>query len=186
MQNLFEYLHIAVFFIVYKTVDIYWATAALIGTTGLHLIYAWVKEKTLPKKHLILFLIVLLMGGLTIYFQNDEFIKWKVTVVNGLFALGIFISQAFFKISPIEKMLGKEIQLPSSLWAKVSYAWSAFFAALAVLNLYIAYNFSQDFWVNFKLFGLMGLTIAFTVITIAFLYPHLPKEETPNKEKEEH
>ncbi|MCU4674797.1 septation protein A [Catenovulum sp. 2E275] len=183
MQNLFEYLHIAVFFIVYKTVDIYWATAALIATTGLHLIYEWVKQKQLPKKQLILFLIVLVMGGLTIYFQNDEFIKWKVTVVNGIFALGLFISQAVFKISPIEKMLGKEIELPAKVWAKVSYAWSAFFAVLAILNLYIAYNFSQDFWVNFKLFGLMGLTLVFTILTMVFLYPYLPKEST--KEKEE-
>lgn len=184
MQNLFEYLHIAVFFIIYKTVDIYWATAALIATTGLHLLYVWIKDKKLPKKQLILFLIVLIMGGLTIYFQNDEFIKWKVTVVNGCFALAIFVSQAFFKVSPIEKMLGKEIQLPANIWAKVSYAWSLFFAAMAVLNLYIAYNFSQDFWVNFKLFGLMGLTLVFAVMTILFLYPHLPKEHPTNKKED--
>ncbi len=183
MQNLFEYLHIAVFFIVYKTVDIYWATAALIGSTAIHLIYEWAKQKKLPKKQLILFIVVLVMGGLTIYFRNDEFIKWKVTVVNGAFALGLFVSQAFFKVSPIEKMLGSEIQLPAALWAKVSYAWSAFFAGLAVLNLYIAYNFSQDFWVNFKLFGLMGLTLVFTILTMVALYPHLPKESI--KEKEE-
>ncbi|MER2493571.1 septation protein A [Catenovulum sediminis] len=177
MQNLFEYLHIAVFFIVYKTVDIYWATAALIGTTALHTIYEWIKQKKLPKKQFIMFVIVLIMGGLTLYFRDDAFIKWKVTIVNAAFAIGIFISQAVFKVCPMETILGKEIQLPARLWAKISYSWSAFFAAIAVLNLYVAYNFSQDFWVNFKLFGLMGLTLLFTIATIAFIYPHLPKEQ---------
>ena len=179
MANIFEFLHIGVFFVVYKMVDIYWATAALIGTTGLHLIYEWIKQKNMPKKQMALFLIVLVMGGLTLYFQDDAFIKWKVTVVNGLFAVGIFVSQAVFKVSPMESLLGKELPLPKALWAKISYAWAAFFAAVAVLNLYVAYSFSQEVWVNFKLFGLMGLTFAFTVATIVFIYPHLPKE---NKE----
>lgn len=183
MQNIFEYLHIGVFFIVYKMYDIYWATAALIATTGAHFIYAFIKQKSLPKKQLAMFVIVLIMGGLTLYFRDDAFIKWKVTVVNAAFAIGIFVSQAVFKVCPMEKLLGKEMQLPASLWAKISYAWSAFFAAIAVLNIYIAYEFSQDFWVNFKLFGIMGLTLVFTIATVLCIYPHLPKENQNNKDQ---
>ncbi|WP_017445641.1 septation protein A [Gayadomonas joobiniege] len=181
MQNIFEYLHIGVFFVVYKMYDIYIATAALIATTGAHLIYACIQQRGLAKKQLAMFLIVLIMGGLTLYFRDDAFIKWKVTVVNAAFAIGIFISQAVFKVCPMESLLGKEIQLPKTLWAKISYAWAGFFAAIAVLNIYIAYEFSQDFWVNFKLFGIMGLTLVFTIATIACIYPHLPKDNNEDK-----
>ncbi|KMT65243.1 septation protein A [Catenovulum maritimum] len=183
MQNMFDLFHLIVFFAVYKTVDIYAATGALIASTAVHVGYEWFKTKQLPKKQFYLFLIVLVMGGMTIYFQDDAFIKWKVTVVNLIFAVGIFVSQAFFKVSPMQKMLGKEMKLTDQLWAKISYAWAAFFAAIAALNLYIAYNFSQDFWVNFKMFGLMGLTFVFGILTVLYIYPHLPKDEEKQEEK---
>ncbi|AWB67718.1 septation protein A [Saccharobesus litoralis] len=176
MKTFLEYLPLIAFFAVYKTVDIYWATASLIATSALQIAYDYYLHKSVQKRHLIFFGIALLMGTLTIAFQDDTFIKWKVTVVNFAFALGILISSKVFNKNPLKAMLGNELKLPSTLWDKLAYAWTGFFLFCGALNLYIAYNFSQAFWVNFKVFGLTGLTLIFTVITIALLYPHLPKD----------
>lgn len=177
MKTLLEYLPLIVFFAVYKTVDIYWATASLIGTSALQIGYDYYLHKTVQKRHLIFFVIVLVMGTLTIFFRDDTFIKWKVTVVNFAFTLGILISMYGFKKNPIEAMLGGELKLPSEVWQRLAHAWAGFFVFCGSLNLYIAYNFSQEVWVNFKVFGLLGLTFAFAISTMLLIYKHLPKEE---------
>ena len=122
-------------------------------------------------------------GGMTIFFQDDNFIKWKVTIVYVVFALGLLISQLIGK-PLIKGMLGKEIKLPDTVWRNINHAWVAFFAVLSVVNVVVAYQMSLDFWVNFKVFGLMALTLLYTLGTGVYIYKHMPKDEAVEKEQE--
>ena len=175
MKQFFEFIPLVIFFIVYKSVDIYAATAALMISMGLMLVYSYLTKGKLEKMPVITFLMVLIFGSLTLIFQSDLFIKWKVTVVYLLFSLVLFVTQFYYKKPIIKQMLGKEITLPESVWNKLNSAWAVFFLILAAANLYVAFYMSQDFWVNFKVFGLMGITIVFTIFSVIYIYKYLPK-----------
>lgn len=99
-----------------------------------------------------------------------------MTIVYVIFALGLTISHMMGK-SAIKGMLGKEITLPETVWAKVNWAWVGFFSVCAVLNIYIAYQLPLDVWVNFKVFGLLAATFAYTLLTGIYIYKHLPKSK---------
>ncbi|WP_432459017.1 septation protein A [Agarivorans sp. QJM3NY_25] len=185
MKQFFEFIPLIIFFAVYKMQDIYAATFALIISTALLLAASYIKNKKIEKMHLISFVLILVFGGLTLILRDDDFIKWKPTVINWLFGLILLVSQFVFKSPLIKKMLGKEMTLPESIWGKVNVAWALFFMSCGTLNLYIAFNFSEDFWVNFKVFGLLGLTLVFTVATVAYLYKHLPKEQQQSLSEKE-
>lgn len=128
---------------------------------------------------LITFAIVAVFGGMTLFFHNDNFIKWKVTIIYALFAIGLLISD-FLGKPVIKGMLSKEITVPDSVWKRVNLAWVGFFAVCAALNIYVAYELPLDVWVNFKVFGLLIATFAFTILTGVYVYKHMPKE---NKEE---
>lgn len=174
MKQFFEFIPLVIFFAFYKMVDIYAATASLMVTTGLLLAYNYFKNGKAEKMHIITFLMVLVFGSFTLILHDDVFIKWKVTVVYALFAIALLASQFVFKKPIIKQMLGKELSLPDNIWNNLNSAWALFFAALGVLNLYIAFNLPQDVWVNFKVFGLLGVTLAFTALSGLYLYKYLP------------
>lgn len=115
-----------VFFAFYKIYDIYAATAALIVATAIVLIYSWVRFRKVEKMALITFVLVAVFGGLTLFFHNDEFIKWKVTVIYALFAGALLVSQWVMKKPLIQRMLGKELTLPQPVWSKLNLAWAIF------------------------------------------------------------
>jgi len=177
MKQFFEFIPLIIFFAVYKMQDIYAATLALIISTALLLAISYIKNKRVEKMHLISFVLILVFGGLTLVLRDDHFIKWKPTVINWLFGIVLLVSQFAFNSPLIKKMLGKEMTLPDQVWSKVNVAWALFFILCGCLNLYIAFSFSEAFWVNFKVFGLLGLTLVFTVATVLYLYKHLPKEQ---------
>ncbi|MDX1266352.1 MAG: septation protein A [Oceanisphaera sp.] len=170
MKQFAEFIPLIIFFVVYKTVDIYAATGALMATTCIQMLVYWLKHKKLEKMHLITLVLVLFFGGLTMFFQDDAFIKWKVTAVNGLFAIGLLVSRYGFRKNLIKQMLGKEMTVPDNIWDKTNLAWVGFFSFCGALNVYVAFNLSQEFWVNFKVFGLLGLTLLFTFATALYLY----------------
>lgn len=170
MKQFAEFIPLIIFFVVYKTVDIYAATGALMATTCIQMLVYWMKNKKLEKMHLITLVLVLFFGGLTMFFQDDAFIKWKVTAVNGLFAIGLLVSRYGFRKNLIKQMLGKEMTVPDTIWDKANLAWVGFFSFCGALNVYVAFNLSQEFWVNFKVFGLLGLTLLFTFATALYLY----------------
>lgn len=170
MKQLVEFIPLIIFFAVYKTVDIYAATAALMATTCIQMLFFWFKYKKLEKMHLITLVLVLFFGGLTVFFQNDDFIKWKVTAVNALFAIGLLVTRYGFQKNLIKQMLGKEMTLPDRIWDKANIAWALFFAVCGALNVYVAFSLSQEVWVNFKVFGLLGMTLLFTFATAIYLY----------------
>jgi len=175
MKQLLDFLPLVIFFAVYKFFDIYAASGALIAATALQLIVTYLLYKKIEKMHLISFAMVTFFGTLTLVFQDDSFIKWKVTVVYALFAISLAVSQIINK--PILKsMLGKELVVADKIWAHVTWYWVSFFIICAFVNIYVAFSLSQEIWVNFKVFGLTALTLLNTVITVIYLYKNMSKE----------
>jgi intracellular septation protein len=117
--------------------------------------------------------IIVVFGGATIYFHNDAFIKWKPTVLYWVFAVVLAGAQVLVRKNPIRMMMASQVDLPSVVWDRLNLAWAAFFAAMGAINLYVAYNFPTSTWVNFKLFGFMGLMIAFVVAQSMFLSKYI-------------
>jgi intracellular septation protein len=177
MQSFLEFLPLVVFYIVWKFADIYWATGSLIIMSALHVLFFIVQRKPVPQKAWIFLGLIAVFGGLTIYLQDDTFLKWKVTIINGIFAAALVISQYVFKKNIIKQFLGEALNLPEKIWSNLNLSWAAFFAFCAILNWYVAFNFEQETWVNFKVFGLTGLMLVFSVSSIFALYKYLPKEE---------
>ncbi|BBI91936.1 septation protein A [Serratia symbiotica] len=176
MKQFLDFLPLIIFFVFYKLYDIYLASGALIAATALVLVFTWVKYRKVEKMALITFLMVLVFGTLTLVFHNDLFIKWKVTVIYGLFALVLLISQLVHKKPLVQRMLGKELTLPDKVWSNLNLAWAVFFLVCGLANIYVAFWLPQSTWVNFKVFGLTALTLVFTLISGIYIYRHMPEE----------
>ena len=162
MKLVVDFLPIIIFFATYKsTGDLILATGVLIPVTILQVGGMYLFTKKVEKMALVTLSFVIVLGGLTVILNDGWFIMWKPTVVNWLFALAFLGSHYFSKKPLTERILGHAISLPSEKWAKLSYAWVFFFVISGILNLFVAYQFSEETWVNFKLFGLLGLTFAF-------------------------
>ncbi|BBB28832.1 septation protein A [Neptunomonas japonica] len=165
MKLLLDFFPIIIFFGVYKyTDDIIMATAVLIPATLIQMLYTWFKEHKIEKMQLVTLVLVIIMGGATVIFQDKTFIQWKPTVVNWLFGIAFLGSQFIGTKTIIERIMSGNIELPQHAWKTLNIAWVAFFLAMGVINLAVAYNFSEETWVNFKLFGMLGLTIVFIVL----------------------
>jgi intracellular septation protein len=164
MQFLYDLLPVVLFFIAYKVAGIYVATAVLIVGVLAQTAISWLRHRKVSPMLLTSAALVLIFGGLTLWIHDATFIKWKPTIVNLLFA-GAFLASHFVKGPTIvQRLMGEQIKLePESLWSTLSYMWITFFIVSAVLNLYVAYNYSLATWVNFKLFGLIGLTLIFAL-----------------------
>jgi intracellular septation protein len=201
MKLLIDFLPIVIFFIVYKfapeSIDaispllnadqlqqltdmpaIVLATAVLIPATMLQILYTKVSTGKVETMHLVTLALVVTMGGATVILQDKTFIQWKPTVVNWLFAAAFFGSRFIGDKTILERMMGQNLTLPANAWNNLNYAWVAFFTFSGIANLYVAYNFSEDIWVNFKLFGLLGLTILFIIAQSFYLYRFMNPEDT--------
>lgn len=147
---------------------------------------AWLKLRG-KKVDLMLWIslaLVVVLGGLTVWLHSETFIKWKPTGLYWAMGLSFLISQFVFGRNLLKLMLGEQLQLPEGVWTRLSLAWAAFFAAMGVLNLWVAFNFATDTWVNFKLFGGIGLMLLFTLGQGLYISRHLPEEDpTPAKDQ---
>ena len=157
---------------------IYAATATAIIASFLQVGLFWLKHRRFENMHLVTLALITVLGGATIYFHDDTFIKWKPTVVNWLFAVVFLASQWIGEKPLIQRMMEKNIELnPTRIWAVLNSAWAVFFIVMGALNLYVAFNYSQETWVNFKLFGMMGLTIAFVFLQAFYLSRYIVEVE---------
>lgn len=163
MKFLFDYFPIIGFFIAYKVWGIYVATLVTIGASFLQLIIYWLRFRQFEKLHVITFIFVFVLGGLTLLFHQPLFIKWKPTIVYWIFALILFGSHRFGSKTLIHRMLHDKIELPLKAWARINLSWGIFFIFLGCLNLYVVYTYSTNAWVNFKLFGTLGLMLVFII-----------------------
>jgi len=147
---------------------------------------AWLKARG-KKVDFMLWLslvLVVVLGGLTIWFHNDTFIKWKPSVLYWAMGLSFWASHALFGRNLLRLLLGEQMKLPDMVWRRLNFAWIAFFGLMGLLNLWVAYSFSRDAWVNFKLFGGIGLMVVFTIAQGLYLGRYLEDEPAaPNSPK---
>lgn len=169
MNQLLDFLPVAVFVLVFFLTDIFYATGALmIGVTVQVLAYLALK-KPLSRELKITFWASMIFGGLTLIFRNETFILWKPTIVNWLLA-GVLIGSHFFaRKTALQHMLGGQMELHEAVWTRLNFGWAAGFFFAGALNLVVAYNFSLEFWVSYKLIGGFALTFLYILATIGYL-----------------
>jgi intracellular septation protein len=152
------------------------ATAVTIVATFVQIAVVWLKHRKVDKMLWVSLGIVTLLGGATLFFHDPLFIKWKPTAVYWLFGLALLGSAALLRKNLIRAVLEAQLRLPEPVWGHLNTAWALFFILMGVLNLYVAFNFSEDTWVNFKLFGGTGLMLAFVVAQGLYLSRHMEEE----------
>lgn len=175
MKLLVDFFPILLFFIAFKLYGIYVATIVAIAATAVQVAIVWVRTRRIEPMHLITLAVIVVFGGATLYFQDELFIKWKPTVVNWLFGLAFLLSQVFGERTAIERLLGSKVELPPGVWKRLNLMWTSFFIVVGGVNLFVAYTFDTDTWVNFKLFGLIGLTLFFVVLQTVYLHRYVPE-----------
>lgn len=181
MKQLIEFIPLILFFVVYKLFGTQEAAIVLVVATLIQLVVLKVLYGKIEKMQLFMAGFVVVFGGLTAYFNDDDFLKWKVTILNALFALALLFSQFVLKNPIIKHLLGKEISLPDGVWHKLNLGWAGFFILCMLLNLYVSHYLSNDAWYTFKVFGLTGLSLVATVLTGVFIYPYLKEQENQNE-----
>jgi len=187
MKQLAEFVPIALFFIVYQLKGaslelggweysfdgIYSATAVLMLATVAQVLLTWAFTRTLERRLLWLLLAVLVFGGATLVFHNQMFIQWKPTIFNWVLALVFGGSQYIGDKNLMERTLGSQIHLPKPVWSRLNLLWVSNFIIVGGLNLVVAYNFSEDAWVSYKLYSAIGFTLVLTILTALLISPYL-------------
>jgi intracellular septation protein len=181
MKFLFDLFPVILFFVAFKFFGIYTATAVAIVATIAQIIYSKIRHGHVDKMLLISGAIISVFGGATLLFRDPVFIEWKPTVLYWLFACSLVGAQLFFKKNLMRNLMEKQISLPDPVWTKLNLAWALLFVGLGFLNLYVAFNYTQDTWVNFKLFGITGILFVFIIGQTLLLSKYMPKDDAPNK-----
>ncbi|MFA5983185.1 MAG: septation protein A [Methylococcaceae bacterium] len=177
MKQATDFLPILLFFIAYKLYDIYVATAVVIAATVILVAFTWFKFRKIEAMQWITLILVLVMGGATLYFQDEQFIKWKLSVIEWLFGIAFLGSQYIGKKPFIERMMSGNINLPPPIWKRLNTLWGSFFIAVGCLNVYVMYHYNTDDWVTFKTFGVPILMLIFVFGQMLFLYKHVSDTE---------
>lgn len=177
MKQLLEFIPLILFFVVYKLSGIQAAAITLMIATALQLAILKFKYGAIEKQQIIMGSAVIFFGALTAYFNEVKYLQWKVTLVYALFASVLLIAQFGFKTPLIQKLLGKELELPSEVWKKLNLGWAVFFIICMLTNIYISQNYSEEIWVDFKSFGIIAMTLVATVATGVYIYRYLPKDK---------
>jgi intracellular septation protein len=179
MKVLFDAFPIILFFVAFKVAGIYWATGVAIAATFVQIGWLAARGKKIDTMLWISLVIIVIFGGATLALHDETFIKWKPTVLYWLFALTLAVSALVFKKNLIRTLMEKNLALPELVWSRVNLSWIGFFAVMGALNLYVAYHFPTDTWVNFKLFGGIGLMLVFVVAQGLLLAKHTTEKDTP-------
>ncbi|MCE7913821.1 MAG: septation protein A [Nitrosomonas sp. PRO4] len=176
MKFLFDLFPVILFFVAFKAYDIFIATAVAIAAVILQISWLWVRYRQVEKMMWLNLFIIIVFGGATLAFQDETFIKWKPTVLYWLIAAILLISNLIFRKNLIQVMLEKQMTVPGIIWNKLNMSWVVFFLSMGCINLFVAFNFTIDTWVTFKLFGATGLMLAFIVVQVLMLGKHLKDE----------
>ncbi len=177
MKLLFDIFPVALFFVAYKFADIYVATGvAIIANIGQ---IAWLRltRKKVEPMMWVSLAIIAVFGGATLLLHDETFIKWKPTVLYWLFGAVLLGAQYAFGKNLIRAMMEKNVAMPELIWRRLNLSWAVFFTVMGFINLYVAYNFSTDTWVNFKLFGSFGLMLLFIIAQGLMLSKHAIEEK---------
>lgn len=175
MKLLIDFFPILLFFIAYKFFGIYVATSVAIGTSFVQVGWHWLKHRKFEMMQVVTLIILIVLGGATLTLHNELFIKWKPTAINWIFAT-VFLASHLTKTTIIQRLMQQNISLPTLIWQRLNMSWVLFFFLTGLANLYVVYHYDTNTWVNFKLFGLLGLTILFVIIQAIFLAKHVKSE----------
>jgi intracellular septation protein len=195
MKQLLEFIPIALFFITYQlkgesitvgsweyTFDgMFSATAVLMIATVLQVVTTYALTREFEKRLMWLLLAVMVFGGATLVFRNQMFIQWKPTIFNWALAVAFGTSQFVGDKNLMERTLGSQIHLPKAVWTKLNLLWVSNFAIVGGLNLVVAYGYSEDTWVSYKLYSAIGFTLLLTILTALLISPHLKDGELTEK-----
>jgi intracellular septation protein len=181
MKLLYDIFSIIVFIAVFKIYGFFEATAAIIVLLFISLLAYYLKHRKLDKMQAGLFILVLLLALPTLFLQNELFFKWKPTVVNWLFAIVLLATHLFGqKKSFIQKALEQQnLHVPASLINRVSVTWIVYFFLMGLINIYVVYHFSTEFWVYFKFLGTLGSMLVLAILSVIYLAPHIHQQGTP-------
>jgi intracellular septation protein len=179
MKFLFDLLPVILFFVVFKFAGIYAATGVAIAATFAQIGWLKFRRRKVETMMWVSLAIIVVFGGATLLLKDETFIKWKPTVLYWLFSATLLGGQLLFGKNLIRSMMGKQVELPATVWRKLNWSWAGFFALMGAANLYVAYNYSTDTWVNFKLFGGMGLMLVFVVLQALYLSRYMQEKEQP-------
>lgn len=188
MKFLYDLFPLLLFFAAFKLYDIYIATAVAIVASFLQVGLFWAKHRRFETMHVVTLGVIAVFGGMTLLLHDDTFIKWKPTLVYWILSALVLASQWFGKKTVIERMMSSQIALPETIWKRLNLSWGLFFAVLGAINLYVAFYYAldldtatrQEIWVNFKVFGLLGITLVFVVVQAFFMARHMqtkPEED---------
>jgi len=183
LKFLFDLFPVILFFVAFKFADIFVATGVAIGATILQIGYVLARRRKVTNMQWASLVIIVLFGGATLVLHDETFIKWKPTVLYWLAGVTFLGSLAFGK-NLVKAVMAEGLTLPEPVWFKLCVAWGVFFLFKGTLNLYIAYTFPTEFWVNFKLFGGMGLMILFVVAQAIWLAKYVPDESAAKQKPE--
>jgi intracellular septation protein len=181
MFNLiYDFLIIFLFFIAFKLYGIYVATMVGIFGTATQVIIHRLWKGSFDKKQLFVLSIFMIFGGLTLYFHNPIFVKWKPSIVFWIFGVGIIFSHFMTKQPIMQRLMGSVLEdkvlIPLHVWKKLNLAWGIFFLILGVINIFVAYQYTTEIWVNFKLYGILGSLFLFAVGQSVYLARYLEQK----------
>jgi len=184
MKLLFDLFPVILFFAAFKLSgdNIFVATWVAIIASLLQVGLFWLKNRRMEKMHIVSLGLLVVFGGMTLYFQNELFIKWKPTIFYWIFALAFITTQYVGKKNLVQRMLGNGIEAPPHVWRRLNIGWIIFFIVLGAINLLVAYNFDNDTWVKFKLFGALGATFVFALFQAYYLVRFMSTDPNDNKE----
>jgi intracellular septation protein len=163
MKLLIDFFPIILFFAAFKVAGIYAATGVAIAATIVQI--AWLRFRTgkIEPMQWVSLGVIVVFGGATIALHDETFIKWKPTVLYWLMSGSLLAGQLVFGKNLLKSIMGSQMELPEGAWRLANWTWIGFFAVMGVLNLWVAYHYDTDTWVNFKLFGGMGLMVLFII-----------------------
>ncbi|MBE9516279.1 MAG: septation protein A [Proteobacteria bacterium] len=193
MKFLFDFFPIILFWLSYKFPGVFCmpesfaacqdikpffvATGVAIVATFLQVGFFWARHRRFERMHVITLVLITTLGGATLYFQDPNFLIWKVSVINWIFGATFLGSQFIGSKSITERMMGATVTLPSTIWTRLNLSWVTFFLSIGFINLYVAENYDESTWVDFKLYGVLGLTFAFIVIQMIYLSRHITEDD---------
>ncbi len=177
MKLLYDFFPIFLFFVAFKLFGIYIATAITMLGSLLQVGIYWLQYRKFEVLHLITLATIVLLGSITLLLHNEVFIKWKPTAIYWIFAV-VFLGSRFVGKKPlIQRLLDTQITLPILIWQRLNLAWVTFFTMMGGINVYVLYHFSTNTWVNFKLFGALGMTIAFLIAQAIYMSRYLDQKQ---------